>query len=114
MPESQKIVTGEATLLERVLDAPQKYINEEIIVEGVLQSYGKGINPRFFLQSKEGKTLEVSPWAPLEIYHPPSSQKGGTTLRPMSYFVGRRLRLTGRLQKEGERYILKVSSAGEL
>jgi len=34
--------------------------------------------------------------------------------KPMRYFVGRRLSLTGRLQKEGEKYIFKVSSAAEL
>jgi len=103
-----------SVMLDRILAEPQKYRDEEIMVEGVLVAPGKGFYRRFFLQGKEGTALEVTPWAPLEIYHPPPSQKERPTLKPMSYFVGRHLRLTGRLQKKGEGFIFKVSSAEEL
>jgi len=89
-------------------------LGKDIVVAGVLQTAGKGFNRRFFLQEKEGITLEVMPWAPFEIYHPPPSRAQQPSIKPMSYYVGRPLRLTGRLQKQGEKFVLQVSAVEEL
>jgi len=101
-------------MLKTILADPQQYLDKEIVIEGVLQAPGKGLNRRFFLQDNEGDTLEVWPWAPLEIYLPPPAQKERPQVKPMNYFVGRHLRLTGRLQQQGERWVFQVSSAEEL
>jgi len=114
-PDSQaSSQTAGIVMLDTVLADPEKYLDKEIVVEGVLQAAGKGFNRRFFLQDKEGRTLEVWPWAPLEVYHPPPSQKERPLVKPMGYFVGRHLRLTGRLQQQRERFVFQVSTATEL
>ncbi len=100
--------------LERLLADPQQYLDREITVEGVLVSPGKGFYRRFFLQDQEGASLEVSPWAPLETFQPPSSTRERPPPKVMRNFVGRPLRLTGRLQKQGEGFIFKVSAVAEL
>ncbi len=94
----------------QVLDKPEKYLRQVIAVKGVLEVEGKGIQVRFFLRDDAGRRLEVSPWAPLEVMQPP---EGGTPPKTMAYFVSRRLLLRGVLERRGENYILKVTSAEE-
>ncbi len=94
----------------QVLDEPEKFLRQTIAVEGVLEAEGKGIQVRFFLRDNAGRRLEVSPWAPLEVVQPP---EGGAAPKTMAYFVGRRLLLSGVLERGGENYILKVTSVEE-
>jgi hypothetical protein len=101
-------------MLDQVLSHPQQYLDRDITVMGVLVAAGKGFPRRFFLQDQAGRTLEVTPWAPLEVFHPPPSRPQPPAVKPMSYFVGRRLRLTGRLKQQGENFVLQVSAAEEL
>ncbi len=94
----------------QVLDEPEKFVRQAIAVEGVLEAEGRGTQVRFFLRDDAGRRLEVSPWAPLEVVQPP---EGGAQVKTMAYFVGRKLLLRGVLEKGGEGYILKVTSAEE-
>jgi len=94
----------------QIPDQPEKYLRQTIAVEGVLEAEGRGTQVRFFLRDDAGRRLEVSPWAPLEVMQPP---EGGTPPKTMADFVGRRLLLSGVLEKGGENYILKVTSAEE-
>lgn len=101
----------EATPLPgEVLDKPAMYVGRTVAVEGVLEAAGKGTQVRFFLRDDAGRRLEVSPWAPLEVVQPP---EGGAQVKTMAYYVGRRLLLSGVLERGGEGYILKVTSAEE-
>ncbi|MHB8068524.1 MAG: hypothetical protein ACYDIC_11565 [Desulfobaccales bacterium] len=104
---------GPETLLslEKLMQEPQQYLGQTLVVEGVLEAQGKGFRPPFLLRSASGAALEVSPWAPLEVYHP---REGAAKVKSMAYFVGRRMRLTGRLVSEGGRLILRVTAAEEL
>ncbi len=104
---------GPETLLslEKLMQEPQQYLGQTLVVEGVLEALGKWSRPPFGLRSESGAVLEVSPWAPLEVLHP---REGAPKLKSMAYYVGRRLRLTGRLVSEGGRLILRVTAAEEL
>ncbi|MDD5641222.1 MAG: hypothetical protein PHX53_06200 [Syntrophales bacterium] len=97
--------------LEELMQEPRQYLGLVLVVEGVLEAQGKGSRPPFQLRSASGAAVKVSPWAPLEIYHP---REGAAKVKSMAYFVGRRLRLTGRLMPEGGKFILQVTSAEEL
>jgi hypothetical protein len=97
--------------LEQIMQEPQPYLGRVLVVEGVLEAQGRGFRPPFRLRSESGAAVEVSPWAPLEVYRP---REGAAKVKSMAYFVGRRLRLTGRLAPEGGKLILKVTSAEEL
>jgi hypothetical protein len=105
------ITEEEGGILTKVLQDPAKYMGQEIVVEGVLNARGKGPYPTFFLCLPSGAGLEVQPWAPLELYHPPQGQPRS---KSMAYFVGRKLRLSGWLVEQGGKIILQVSSAHEL
>ncbi len=94
----------------QVLDEPEKFLRRTIAVEGVLEAEGKGTQVRFFLRDNAGRRLEVSPWAPLEVVQPP---EGDAQVKTMAYYVGRRLLLSGVLEKGGDGIILKVTSAEE-
>jgi len=100
-----------AELLKRILAEPEKYLGQTITVERTLEAEGKIPHLRFFLRNEGGDGLEVSPWAPLEVVQPPG---GGAKVKSMAYFVGRRLRLTGILEKGGKGDVLRVSSVQEL
>ena len=108
---SPRISEEEGGILTKVLQDPAKYMGQEIVVEGVLKAQGKGPYPSFFLCLPSGAGLEVQPWAPLELYHPPQGQPRS---KSMAYFVGRKLRLTGWLVEQGGKIVLQVSSAQEL
>jgi hypothetical protein len=94
--------------LEQIAQEPQPYLGREIVVEGVLEARGRSLPPQFRLRSTSGATLAVSPWAPLEIYHP---RQGKAGVKSMAEFVGKRLRLTGQLTQEHGSPILKVTAA---
>ncbi len=103
--------TPSAPGLKEVLADPGRYLGQEVTVEGVLQAEGSGVQDHFLLGGADGSRLEVSPWAPLEVVHPPD---GGPAPPTMQTYVGRPLRLTGTLEKRGEGFLLVVSRVEEL
>jgi hypothetical protein len=96
--------------LEKLRQEPENYLGQRIVVEGILEAQGRGRATRFWLRAGEGG-LAVTPWAPLEVYHP---REGEARVKGMAHFVGRRLRLTGLLAQENGELILKVDSAQDL
>lgn len=99
-----------AQLLRDVLLEPEAYLGKEITVEGLLEVEGKMPRLRFFLHGEEGQRLEVSSWAPFEVVRPPS---GGGSVKTMVDYVGRRLCLTGVLERKEGGIILTVSVVEE-
>jgi hypothetical protein len=97
--------------MNQIFQEPEKYLDREVIVEGTLEGEGRGLAVTFFLRADSGARLQTDPWAPLEVYHP---RESGPLPKSMANYVGRRLRLTGRLQAQGGRIILQVSSVKEL
>lgn len=97
-------------LLHDIAANPDRYVGQQVTVEGVLEAEGQMPRLRFFLRDGNDR-LEASPWAPVETVQPP---QGGAQVKSMAYYVGRRLRLTGILEKGGEGLLLKVSLAEEL
>jgi hypothetical protein len=97
--------------LEKLAQEPERYLGQEIVVEGVLEARGRALPPQFVLRADSGATLVVAPWAPVEVYHP---RQGKAGVKSMADFVGKRLRLTGQLAREKGGLLLKVSSAEEL
>ena len=89
---------------------PAKYVGQQVTVEGVLEAEGQMPRVRFFLRDGEDR-LEVSAWAPLETLQSP---QGGSKVKSMSYYAGKRLRLTGTVEQGVEGLLLKVTVAEEL
>ena len=96
--------------LHDIVANPDKYVGQQVTVEGVLEAEGQMPRIHFFLRDGEDR-LEVSAWAPLEANMPP---QGKTPVKIMSYYAGKHLRLTGTLEKGLEGLLLKVTAAEEL
>ena len=97
-------------LLHDIATNPDKYVGQQVIVEGILEAEGQMPRLRFFLRDGEDR-LEVSAWAPLETIQPP---QGGAKVNTMAYYVGRRLRLAGLVEQAVEGLLLRVTVAEEL
>lgn len=93
-----------------MLAAPAEYAGQQITVSGVLEFEGQMPQMRFFLRSARGRLLEVTPWLPLEVMHPPS---GGTAPKTMASYVGLALCLTGTLEQGSTGFIVRVETAAE-
>ena len=98
-----------AAATKGVLTDPNKYLGQEVTVEGILEAEGQGRDVRFFLRGSGEARLEVSSWAPTEVIQPP--KEGGTQPKIMSDYVGRNVRLTGVIDKGGDTFILNVAKA---
>jgi len=96
--------------LHDIVANPDKYVGQQVTVEGVLEAEGQIPRLRFFLRDGEDR-LEVSAWAPLETIQPP---QGGAKVNTMAYYVGRRLRLAGLVEQAVEGLLLRVTVAEEL
>jgi hypothetical protein len=96
--------------LHDVVTDPDKYVGQQVTVEGVLEAEGQMPRLRFFLVDGTDR-LEISPWAPVEAVQSP---QGGGKVKTMAYYAGLRLRLTGILEKGDAGPLLKVSVAEEL
>lgn len=102
--------SGEVQLLRDIVADPGQYEGKEVTVEGVLEEEGEMPRIRFFLRDGKDR-LETSSWVPLETIQPP---QGGAAAKSMAYYVDKRLRLTGTLEKGIEGLMLQVSRAEEL
>jgi hypothetical protein len=100
-------------LMANIFQEPKKYLDREVTVEGTLMGEGRGFPITFFLRHDSGARLEVNAWAPLEIPPQPPG-KGRPPMKIMTDYVGKRLRLTGRLREQGSKIILQVASVAEL
>ena len=96
--------------LHDIVTNPDSYVGQQVSVEGVLEAEGQMPRLRFFLTDGQDR-LEVSAWAPLETVQPP---QGDAKVNTMAYYAGRRLRLTGMLERGGEGPLLRVAVAEEL
>jgi len=101
---------GFSPTLHDIVTDPNQYVGQAVTVEGVLEAEGQMPRVRFFLRDGNDR-LEASSWAPLETIQPP---QGGAQVKSMAYYAGRRLRLSGILEKGTEGLLLKVSVAEEL
>jgi len=96
--------------LHDIVANPDKYVGQQVTVEGVLEAEGQMPRLRFYLADGQDR-LEVSAWAPLETIQPP---QGKAQPKIMADYAGRRLRLTGILEKADQGLYLQVSVAEEL
>lgn len=97
-------------LLHDIVTNSDKYAGRQVTTDGVLEAEGQMPRVRFFLRDGNDR-VEVSSWAPIETIQPP---QGETRVKSMVYYAGRRLRLTGILEKGDEGLLLQVSVAEEL
>lgn len=112
-PAPQAEPTLQATpALPDIWSNPAAYVGQEVTVEGTLEAEGQGLDVRFFLRGPGEARLQVTPWAPLEVMHPPDS--GGPRPKTMLDYIGQRFRLTGPIAKAGEDLLLQVRQAEEL
>lgn len=100
--------------IEQVLDNPEAFIGCEIVVEGTLEADDAEGHPIFSMRTASGGSLVVWSWAPLEK-SPEDSDNLSSNIHPMSYFIGRKLRIKGRLvQERSGKVVLEASLVEEL
>ena len=103
---------GSAASMDRILDSPESFIACEIRMEGVLETEDEA---SYSIRTGSGRALGVWSWAPPDPDYLQYPSSAPDSIKPMSYFVGRQLRLSGQLVKErGGRVVLEVSSVEEL
>jgi hypothetical protein len=96
--------------IEQILDSPELFVGCEIEITGTLETRDQ---KSFSIRTASGRSLEVWSWAPTENDHHPRTNP--EAMKPMSYFVGRRLHLTGRLLEERSGgVVLEVSTVEDL
>lgn len=77
-------------------------------VEGVLEVVGSLPRLRFFLLTHDGTRIEVLPWLPTEVMHPPAGQTAPPT---MADWVGQRVKLRGSWVQSESGLVFQVISA---
>jgi len=116
----QKTVVPAGTTLkveiEVIAKDPAKFSDRLLETEGVLKNAGGNYftDLRLVLTGKNGGEIEVTAWAPLEV--PPPRPGPSRPRRPkvMSDFLGKKIKLTGRLEVQPEKIILRVEKAEEI
>jgi hypothetical protein len=116
----QKTVVPAGTSLkveiEVIAKDPAKFSDRLLETEGVLKNAGGNYftDLRLVLTGNKGGEIEVTAWAPLEV--PPPRPGPNRPRRPkvMSDFLDRRMRLTGRLEDQSGKLILRVEKAEEI
>ena len=101
-----------ATVAPDIWSNPAGYLGQEVTIEGTLEVEGKGLDVRFFLRGPGEARLQVTPWAPLEVMHPPGGE--GPRPKTMADYVGRQMRLSGVIARMGEDWLLQVEKAEEM
>jgi hypothetical protein len=85
--------------VKALADAPDKFAGKTVVVEGTLVNEGKNYftDLRVAVQDDSGEKIYVSPWLPTEV---PPGPPGRESTRPtLSQFLGKRVELTGTLEK---------------
>ncbi len=116
----QKTVAPVGTTLkveiEVIAKDPVKFSDRLLETEGVLKNAGGNYftDLRLILTGNKGGEIEVTAWAPLEV--PPPRPGPNRPRRPkvMSDFLGKKMNLTGRLEVQSEKVILRVDKAEEI
>ena len=107
---------AEKASVKALADAPAKFAGKTVVVEGTLVNEGKNYftDLRVVVQDDSGEKIYVSPWVPTEL---PPGPPGQEATRPtLSQFLGKRVELTGTLEKRtlrsvGETHQLVVKEA---
>ena len=92
-----------------ISDAPH-YLGQEITIAGVLDAEGQLPRVTFYLRDSTSARLMVSAWAPLEVAKSPTGASG---VKSMAGYVGKKLQLTGILDKNQDTLLLRVSRVVE-
>jgi len=79
-----------------------------IEVEGVLEVEGSLPSLRFYVLTDQGERLEVMPWLPVEVMHPPAGQTAPPT---MADWVGQKVKLRGEWLPSDTGLVFQVLSA---
>jgi len=116
----QKTVVPAGTSLkieiEVIAKDPVKFSDRLLETEGVLKNAGGNYftDLRLVLTGNKGGEIEVTAWAPLEV--PPPRPGPNRPRRPkvMSDFLGKKMNLTGRLEVQSGKIILRVEKAEEV
>lgn len=99
--------------VEQVLKNPKKYSSKIILLSGLLKNTGNNYftDLKLALEGEKGGQIEVTPWAPLGV--PPPRPGPNQPRRPkvMSDFLGKKMNLTGRLEDQSGKIILRVEKA---
>jgi hypothetical protein len=110
-PQSRVPVTIQELGLEST-----RYLGETVSVTGTL-GLAEGnyfTNPTFVLLDENGSSIQVTPWAPLEV---PPPIPGGPSFVPktMNSFIGQKVTVAGTYQRTvGSRAMIRVDTAASL
>lgn len=96
--------------LEQILDNPEIFIGCKILIQGVLEKEEGEDLTSYAIRTASGHALDVWPWAPEESSQARERQRIQGVITPMSYYVGLRLRVVGKLvQERNGRVVLEAS-----
>ena len=101
--------------MEDIMDNPEIFIGCKILVQGVLERGEGEDSSTYSLRAPSGRTVEVWPWAPEDDPESRARLRVQGVVRSMSSFLGRQLRIVGRLvQERSGKVVVEVSSVEEL
>ncbi len=93
------------------LDEPQKYVGKTVVVDGILELDAMSGQPIYYLQGGMGGRVQVTPWAPVDVIPPTGT---GPAPKSMADYLGKHMRLTGKMTKAGDAFVIEVEKAEEV
>jgi hypothetical protein len=102
---------GPAASVPELAGSPAGFLDRTVTVAGLLSNAGGNyFTDLRLVLSDGGSSAAVRPWLPLEV---PPRRPGAGTSRPavLSDYLGKKVRITGCLRKEGTGYVLEVQQA---
>ncbi len=102
--------------VEQIAKQPKKYSGRTVQTAGILKNAGGNYftDLRLVLAGYDGGEIAVAAWAPLEVPPPRPGPNRPQRPRVMSDFLGRRMLLTGRMEDQDGKTILRVEKAEEI
>jgi hypothetical protein len=97
--------------LSRLAAKPASFAGRPLTVKGVLNNAGSNyFTDLKLVLSDGGSAVAVLPWLPLEV---PPRRPGAAGDRPavLSDYLGKQVKITGSLRKDGEAYSIEVQQA---
>ncbi len=93
------------------LDEPQKYVGKKVTVDGILELDAMSGQPIYYLQGGQGGKVQATPWAPVDVIPPAGN---GPAPKSMADYLGKHMRVTGKMTKVGDIFVIEVEKAEEI
>jgi hypothetical protein len=100
-----------AVSVTKLTERPAGYLGRTVTVNGLLRNAGGNYFTDLRLELSDGRAaVVVQPWLPLEV-PPMRTGAGGNRPPVLSDYLGKKVKITGCLRKDGEIFLLEVQQA---